>query len=154
VARKPFSAKETIGAVRLEVDELTQETALAALRNVIIGTPVGNPTLWQNPDSAPAGYVGGHARRNWRVSTTGFNSTLVGSPGDGPGESGARNEAIQAGVPEIARFSVRQGRLYIFNNVPYIGVLNNGHSTQAPANFVEKAIQVATARDSSRREIP
>lgn len=29
--------------------------------------------------------------------------------------------------------------LYINNNVPYIGDLNNGHSTQAPANFVEMA---------------
>jgi hypothetical protein len=98
--------------------------------------------------------VGGHARRNWRVSTTGFDSTLVGTPGAGPGEFGARSEAIQAGTSAIAKFDVAQGRLYIFNNVPYIGVLNAGHSTVAPANFVEKGIQAATQLGGGREEIP
>ena len=33
---------------------------------------------------------------------------------------------------------------YITNNVPYINKLNDGHSSQAPAHFVEAAIdQVA-----------
>lgn len=155
MARKPFSAKETINAVRLEVDELSQETALAALSSVVVGTPVGNPTLWQNPDAAPAGYVGGHARRNWNVSLAGFRSDLIGTEGRGPGAGGAAAEAINAGRAVIERFDVRAGRLYLFNNVPYIGVLNAGHSTQAPANFVEKAIQVATVRgDNSRKEVP
>lgn len=154
MARKPFSARETIDAVRLSVDELTQETAFAALRNVITGTPVGNPTRWQYPERAPAGYVGGHARRNWNVSTTGFDSTIVGEPGAGGGEGSSRNEAISKAAPVIAKFDVAQGKLYIFNNVPYIGVLNAGHSTIAPPNFVEKAIQAATQISGGREVIP
>lgn len=30
--------------------------------------------------------------------------------------------------------------IYVFNNVKYLQVLNNGHSQQAPAGFVERAI--------------
>lgn len=32
--------------------------------------------------------------------------------------------------------------IYISNNVPYIGKLNDGYSKQAPKGFVEKAVQV------------
>lgn len=155
MATKPYSAGETSRAIRIEVNDLVQETALAALRSVVLATPVGDPTLWQNPESAPPGYVGGHARRNWRVSLTGFGSEIVGTEGRGPGSGGASSEAINDGRGTIERADVRQGAVYIFNNVPYIGRLNAGWSTQAPANFVEKAVQVATRlTDDSRRLVP
>ena len=35
---------------------------------------------------------------------------------------------------------------YITNNAPYIGQLNAGSSPQAPAGFVKKAVDTATAR--------
>ncbi len=35
--------------------------------------------------------------------------------------------------------------IYISNNVPYIGFLNNGSSSQAPARFVEAAIAQAVS---------
>ncbi len=33
--------------------------------------------------------------------------------------------------------------IFISNNVPYIGRLNNGHSAQAPSGFVEMAVRRA-----------
>lgn len=35
--------------------------------------------------------------------------------------------------------------IHFTNNTPYIGPLNNGHSKQAPAGFVEKAVQAGKA---------
>lgn len=139
--------------LRESLDEDVHETALAILTNVVIGTPVGNPTLWQNPDAAPVGYVGGHARRNWRVGIRTPDESVRGVPGEGGGEFAARSEAVQAGISVIARFGFEDRRLFISNAVPYIGPLNNGSSVQAPANFVEKAVQVATNRNRGGREV-
>lgn len=153
MASEPFNARSIMVDLRESLDEDAHETALAILTNVVIDTPVGNPTRWQFPESAPAGYVGGHARRNWRVGIRSPDERIVGEEGKGPGEQGARSEAIQAGIAVIAKFNFEDRRLYIVNAVPYIGPLNNGHSTVAPANFVEKAVQVATARAPDGREV-
>lgn len=139
--------------LRDDLDEEIQEIGLAILTNVVLGTPVGNPTLWQFPESAPEGYVGGHARRNWRVAIRSPDESVVGAEGQGPGENQARAEAIQGGISIIARFNFEDRQLYITNAVPYIGRLNDGHSTQAPVNFIDKAIQAATSAPPQSREV-
>lgn len=50
-----------------------QETALELLRLVVNDTPVGDPDLWNIPESMrraikASGYKGGHLRRNWLAS--------------------------------------------------------------------------------------
>ncbi len=46
------------------------------------------------------------------------------------------------GSPQINFAGYKNGvSVYIANNLPYIKPLNNGHSKQAPAGFVEAAIQ-------------
>jgi hypothetical protein len=138
-------------SIRRVSDDEIQETALAALANVVRATPVGNPTRWQNPASAPPGYVGGHARRNWLVTIDRRSDATVGAPGRGPGLAGATQEAISDGEAQIRR--ARRPRFIVIQNaVPYIGRLNAGHSTAAPANFVEKAVQAARITGSGGRE--
>jgi len=153
---KKFEANETIVALDNVLAEDLQETALAALRNVVIGTPVGDPTIWQNPASAPPGYVGGHARRNWNVSIDAPTDAVVGTAGRGPGKTGATNDAISRGEPIIRGASPRRTRRIIVQNaVPYIGRLNNGHSEQAPVNFVQKAVQAAgQVVGNQRKDVP
>ena len=46
----------------------------------------------------------------------------------------------EAGVVALSNYRVRQGRLYVTNNVPYIIKLNEGSSAKAPAGFVQNAI--------------
>lgn len=155
MAQKPFDGTEIIRSLNTELASDVIEAGLAALANVVRATPVGNPTLWQNPGSAPPGYVGGHARRNWNVSLTSPKDTVKGSPGDGGGEGAATSDAINSGRSTIERFKIPDRRIIIQNNVPYITRLNAGHSTQAPANFAEKAVQAATRVGAGgRKDLP
>lgn len=39
-------------------------------------SPVGNPSLWENPMSAPKGYVGGQFRRSWTITKNNSSYTL------------------------------------------------------------------------------
>lgn len=126
-----------------EIAAAVRRTAIAIDQTLVIATPVGNPTLWKNPNSAPPGYVGGHARRNWLVS--------IGAPRfeevAGTDPSGAA--AINDGKNTIDAYSNTHAlngiAVYITNSVPYIGPLNDGWSTQAPSGFVEKAVQAGVA---------
>lgn len=111
--------------------------AIAVLQPVVTGTPVGNPTLWSER-KRPPGYAGGRARGNWQVG-------LGGSPG---GETGRKDVAgsatIADGNGKIG--AAGDGPIYLTNNVPYIVPLNDGHSKQAPAGFVQRAIAAGTAK--------
>ncbi len=122
--------------IEIAVSENVAETAFAVLAAVTLATPVGDPTLWQNPQNAPPGYVGGRARGNWQV---GIGVERTGESGriDGSGATTLSN-----GRATLIGYSLGQ-RVIITNNVPYIGDLNNGSSTQAPVGFVEKAAQAA-----------
>ena len=48
--------------------------------------------------------------------------------------------ATLAAVAKIAHFDIDKHKsIHITNNLPYIGSLNDGHSKQAPAGFVQMA---------------
>jgi len=98
------------------------EAALRVLSVVVPATPVDT----------------GRARGNWQTS--------IGSP--------IYNETTRVDKSGRAEIAAAAGRLrakppgatiYITNNVPYIGRLNDGYSAQAPAGFIERAIQTAIA---------
>lgn len=77
----------------------------------------------------------GWARANWVPS--------IGTPSEGlAGNHKAISGAEQAaGTAEVAAYGkIDQGPIYLTNNVPYIQPLNDGHSQQAPAGFVQAAI--------------
>lgn len=68
---------------------------------------------------------------------------------DAEPSSGAASSKAAKVAAELARISVSykvdMGPLYISNNVPYIGRLNDGHSPQAPPGYIETAIERAIA---------
>lgn len=126
--------------------EVARKTAALILQTVVMATPVGNTALWseQSRRRARPGYVGGRARANWFVG--------VGhAPGEVTEETDAGGQQAIGRGKEVLNSVPKKGtvEIHITNNLPYIVPLNEGHSKQAPAAFVELA--VATATDAIKR---
>lgn len=101
-------------------------TALNLFGKIIKRTPVGDPDVWQNPDSAPSGYAGGRLRSNWYSSINTPSKTK-----DGAGE-GAKSTTDRAKLGDS---------IYFVNNLEYAGAIENGHSRfQAPYGMVRITI--------------
>ena len=108
--------------IKENADRLVRETSLAVLTEVVVSTPVDR----------------GRARGNWQVG-------LGEAPDPSPEEQEATKDTsgqrtIAEGSTRIARRSSGQD-VFLSNNVPYIGPLNDGSSAQAPAGFIEQAVQ-------------
>jgi len=103
---------------REEVSLVTRRLALGALSAVVLRTPVDT----------------GRARGNWQTSV----GVAIGGGETGTLDKGGQSTITQ-GAASIAR---QQGftPIIIQNNVPYITALNDGHSKQAPAGYVEGAL--------------
>ena len=110
-------------------DALTRKVALAADQAVVSGTPVDT----------------GRARSNWIVELNAPRRATVEpySPGTGGSTAGANTTAaLEQGRAVISTYNgLRDSAIAISNNLPYIGRLNEGSSAQAPAGFVQKAVQ-------------
>ena len=78
-----------------------------------------------------------HAASNWLLSVGHPRTEVVGS------RQSVDWSQWSAGRDELVRYDIKQGRVYLRNNVPYIGALNHGWSKQASAGFVERAISGA-----------
>ncbi len=137
---KPFSPIEITRSLERTLFEDVGETAFAILRNLVFASPVGDPENWQNPDSAPPGYVGGHFRRNWIVSIGGFNTSELGGADEPAASTLARGKAQTDTWAATAKFNTQ---LVIQNNVPYAERLAQGHSLQAEAGWVDVNIDLA-----------
>ncbi|MDH3375357.1 MAG: HK97 gp10 family phage protein [Gammaproteobacteria bacterium] len=111
-------------AARKDVEKATRRTAFQLLRELIIISPVDSGRFVAN-------WVVGLGKAN-PISTT---ST------DKP-----KSTTLQREAPAIRRFKVRQRSIWLSNNLPYAGRLNEGWSSQAPANFVQKAIAKVTKK--------
>lgn len=131
---KDFSRRIVLLANKFDanVNKVVKKTAVVVDQAVVLATPVDT----------------GRARSNWIVST--------GSPSGGtrkpyaPGSHLGTSESGNAGGAIAQGHAAVSGRLpgqpiFIVNNLPYIEELNNGHSDQAAAGFVEKAIQAGNA---------
>lgn len=82
----------------------------------------------------------GWARSNWVPS--------IGRAFDGVANDPSRVSTAEqeSGSLEVAGYlDFAWGDLFITNNVPYILPLNEGHSAQAPAGFVQAAIEQGIA---------
>lgn len=93
-------------------DQVIRRTALSIDADLVKETPVDT----------------GRARSNWLPSINTPSSETV-------GPSGKIN--IQTVLPD---FNVLTDTIYITNNLPYIRRLNDGHSAQAPAGFVDDVV--------------
>lgn len=81
----------------------------------------------------------GWARANWLASVT---QPITEPAGDPENVSAAESEK-EAGLGKVLAYRLSAGSVFISNNVPYITRLNDGYSQQAPAGFVQRAIQEA-----------
>ena len=100
-----------------------------------------------NLKSAPATGYGtpvktGWARANWIPQIGSPRQTTAGSPEQVTGSAQA------SGVATVATsYTFQQGPVFISNNVPYVLLLNEGSSQQAPKGFVQAAIAKAVKID-------
>lgn len=95
---------------------------------IVMRSPVGDPSGWQNPENAPPGYVGGRFRGNWQY-------------GEATVPSGTLPDIDASGQTSITRINGIQaeaaGKLhYLTNNLPYAIPLEYGWSKQAPSGMV------------------
>ena len=124
-------------AVEAAVNKIVQKTALLVDQVVVSSTPVDT----------------GKARSNWLPSLGGpRNGTIppyVPYPSYADpvkfGESGNAQGAIDAARLVVGARSKSSEDIYIRNSVHYISDLNDGNSRQAPAGFVQMAVQAASA---------
>jgi hypothetical protein len=120
----PASQAKAIGdQIRALVSRACKELVLEIVKELIKSTPVDT----------------GHARANWVPS---IGEPFASEVGDA--------SAQQAGITTVLTFKLGDGVLYVSSNVPYITALNYGHSQQAPAMFVEAAVDRAFAKVNAR----
>ena len=113
---KRFTAKTAALAGRINRGKLLRAAALLILTNVSGSTPVDT----------------GRARSNW-LTAIGTPRRDTEGPGGGSVDKGRGTIAAAKGGDTI----------FISNNLPYINSLNAGSSMQAPAEFIQAAIDSA-----------
>lgn len=90
----------------------------------------------------------GWARSNWVPSVGDGTGPAQPASKPGPAEVAGAQGQQQAGLASVlAGYRISLGRVTIANGVPYIQRLNDGHSQQAPAGFVQRAIEKAVRSD-------
>lgn len=117
-------AENLAGAVAGEAKALVLDIANELRRAPPLGTPVQT----------------GHARRNWIPS--------VGAPHEGEIDSDGE---FEAGIAAVLAYQLGEGPLFVANSAPYISALNDGTSKQAPAGFVEVAVDRALAKAQAKQ---
>lgn len=87
----------------------------------------------------------GWARANWVPSIGASKRTPeVRQPTSALVQGQAALQA--AGQAGLLSYKIGAGSVFISNNVPYIGRLNDGSSTQAPTGFIQAAIRRGVAQ--------
>lgn len=123
MARSTGGQSKAIGdELRKQVATIVKATVLELDANLREATPVDT----------------GHARANWVPS--------IGSPSSAE-DAGAAHEA---GTAAILAYKLEDGPAWESNNVPYVLALNAGSSTQAPALWIEAAIDKTNATMQQR----
>lgn len=107
-------------------DEIVRKVALAADQTITMATPVDT----------------GRARANWQVGIGVAPSGTVEYSG---GAGGAVSYAIGTATNVVTTYKGQPGGIWLVNNLPYIQRLNEGWSAQAPAKFVEQALDTAVS---------
>lgn len=128
-----FQKRFSILADRIDknLNEMVRKVGIVADQTLVLSTPVDEGT----------------ARSNWQVALDAPIRSEIPpyAPGKGLGigESANAQGALAQGQAAIGQYKNGQ-TIYISNNLPYINRLNDGWSAQAPAGFVEKAVQLAS----------
>jgi hypothetical protein len=112
----PTGSKKIQEIFEKRVKQLMRVASIEFWRQVIIATPVDT----------------GYVRYGWFISSHTPSAYL---PPDGQEKYQTPKQQDHQDIKDYGL----DDKLYINNNVPYVGRLNEGYSKQAPANFVEKA---------------
>ena len=135
-----FARRMKITSVKVEkgANAMVFQTMAVVLQELVRATPVDT----------------GQARSNWLVSLDIPRSDVV--PAHAPGRHLGLNESANAQATIREGLDAMSGRktgqeVWITNNIYYIGRLNDGSSTQAPAMFVQKAVQAGRQKAASMR---
>ena len=131
-----FAADIQRFAKKLDVDVglATRRVALQVFTGIVQKTPVDT----------------GRARSNWAIALGGPASTPSSAiteehqrqrkeNGEGVDPSSITDQAVREAEASSMAINGQQ-LVYISNNLPYISRLNEGHSQQAPAGFVEATL--------------
>tara|TARA_R110000851_G_scaffold120002_1_gene248080 strand:- start:23013 stop:23423 length:411 start_codon:yes stop_codon:yes gene_type:complete len=121
--------------LRIVIDQATSEVVrriqLRALQALQSGTPTDTS----------------HARSGWTPSVGSAITARLDRPADrtvARSAATSRESANKLKAEAIAStYQIKDGAVFISNSVPYIVFLNGGSSSQAPSNFVERAIDSA-----------
>lgn len=122
------SLEKKAKAIDVAASQLAADTALTIVADLAYKTPVDTS----------------QALSNWLVTLDAPSTEKV-KP-HYPGEGGSTQRASAAETINQARSILANKKpgqkIYITNNLPYIRRLNEGHSKQAPAGFVERSILI------------
>lgn len=131
----PFNPAEIAIAIEKSIDEEQFDIFSRFLKNVIVATPIDT----------------GLAKGNWRVSKVKALEGVIArkSPAAALSQGLA---SIKAAKSSIKGRSKKPASIFIVNNLPYIGLLNQGYSPQAPAFYIEIAMQDAAKPRTPRRK--
>lgn len=85
----------------------------------------------------------GHAVSNWILSKNKPFPDVVGS------KTAVNHRKSLDSLSEIQNYKVKDGSIFLTNNVNYVPILNAGSSTQAPAGFVQIGMDRAIEKTKS-----
>ena len=116
--------------IKDEAEEMARRVAFAVDRQVVMMSPVDT----------------GRFRANWQVSlNVEASGTVEHVPGVGGSTTGANTQKALDQLSKVMKDYELGQDIYVVNNVVYGPVLNDGHSKQAPRNFVQIAAQAGIA---------
>lgn len=116
--------------VRTKASDMSRRVAFAVDRQVVMMSPVDT----------------GHFRANWQVSlNVEAKGTVAHIPGVGGSTTGPNTQRALDQLGKVTTDFKLGDTIYIINNVVYGPPLNDGHSKQAPKNFVQIAAMAGLA---------
>lgn len=112
---------------------VVRQSAVALQSGMVEKSPVGDPSQWKNPTSAPPGYVGGRFKGNWQTGIGVINADISAAPD----KSG--NGSIARALATVQNWKAGQ-TIFLTNSLPYAAELERGSSTQAPTGVVRLTV--------------
>ena len=118
--------RRTIGAIEKTAERVIKRLGFAIHGELTKANPVD--TTW--------------SRANWIVSI----GSPITRPAASKGNVGAAIADQSASLSRLLVYKLNQGTIFIQNGVPYVPRLNEGHSKQAAAGWIERAIDAGVAQ--------
>lgn len=113
-----------------KAEMVVRAAGMELLKRVIEKSPVGDPSMWKNPESAPEGYVGGRFKANWNVAIGSIDHGISAPPDKSGASAISRGTGIAMSFPMGAV-------VFITNSMPYSRRIEyDAWSKQASAGVV------------------